>query len=102
MPWQTILSKTVELPVAGVVRAGGDVLLGFPSGPAQWGVRLYIDGALLWSAQGNSLQVSQHVGGRKACEAGPCLVELQWSAAPTVTLHSAYLEIDGLPNTVSV
>lgn len=102
MTWQTVLTKTVDLPIAGIVRVSGDVLLGFPSGAAQWGLRLYIDGALMWAPQGNSLQVSQHVGGRKACAAGPCLVELQWSAAATVRLHSAYLEIDGLPNTIGV
>lgn len=102
MPWQTILSKTVTLPEPGIVRVSGDVLLGFPSGAAQWGLRLYIGGALIWAPQGNSLQVSQHVGGRKSCPTGPCLVELKWSAATTVILHSAQLEIDGLPNTLGV
>jgi hypothetical protein len=102
MAYTTVLTKTVTLPVDGVIEVDGAVLLGFPSGAAQWGFGLYIDGALVWAPQGNNLQVSQHIGGIKACSAGPRVIELKWSAAPSVKLHSAYLKIKGFNNTAGV
>lgn len=102
MAYVTLLSKTITLPIPGVIEVDGAALLGFPSGPAQWGFGLYIDGALVWAPQGNNTQVSQPLGGIKACAAGPRLIELKWSAAASVTLHSAYLKIKGFNNTAGV
>lgn len=102
MAYNTILTKTITLPVAGVIEVDGAALLGFPNGPAQWGFGLYIDGMLVWAPQGINAQVSQPLGGIKACAAGPRVVELKWSAASTVLLHSAYLKIKGFNNTAGV
>lgn len=102
MAYNQVLTKTVTLPVAGVVNVEGVALLGFPSGPAQWGFGLYIDGTLVWYPQGNVAQVCVPLTGLKLCDAGPRTVELKWSAATNVRLEAAVLKIMGFNNTAGV
>lgn len=102
MAYNQVLSKTVTLPVAGVVDVDGVALLGFPSGAAQWGFGLYIDGTLVWYPQGNVAQVCVPLTGQKLCAAGPRTVELKWSADPAVRLEAAILKIKGFNNTIGV
>ena len=102
MAYNMILTKTITLPIAGVIEVDGAALLGFPTGPGQWGFGLYIDGTLVWAPQGNNTQVSQPLGGIKACDAGQRVIELKWSADAHVRLHSAYLKIKGFNNTAGV
>lgn len=102
MAYNSIITKTITLPVDGVVEVDGTALLGFPSGPARWGFGLYIDGVLVWAPQGDVANVCVPLGGIKACAAGPRVIELKWSAAVSVRLHSAYLKIKGFNNTVGV
>lgn len=101
MTWVTVLSKAVVLPVAAVVRVSGVAVQGFPSGANQWGFQLYVDGELFYS-QGFVAQVSIPLGGWKFCAAGSRLIELKWSAHPSVSLQSAFLTIEGILNTTGV
>lgn len=101
MTWISVMSKSVILPVAAVVRVSGVAVQGFPSGANQWGFQLYVDGDLFYS-QGFVAQVSVPLSGWKTCAAGTRVIELKWSAHASVKLHTANLSIEGFLNTTSV
>ena len=101
MTWITVLSKSVVLPVAAVVRVSGVAVQGFPNGANQWGFQLYVDGELFYS-QGFVAQVSVPLAGWKICAAGSRLIELKWSAHQSVKLATAHLSIEGFLNTTGV
>lgn len=101
MPFITIASKTIVLPTRAVVEVVGQAVQGFPLGANQWGFQLLIDGQLFYS-QGFVAQVVVGLGGVKQCDPGSRVIELKWSAHPSVKLHSGFLSIKGFNNTTSV
>ena len=93
-----VLSKTITLPVAGVVDVDGAALQSFSPGNSAWRFELWIDGELVWAPSGTAPGDVVAIGGTKFCTAGDRLVELRWAAATNITLKSRYLKIRGFNN----
>lgn len=86
----TVLTKTVTLPVAGVISVEGAAE---QVGVGRWQFELYIDGVLVWNPGSDVRQPVVPLTGILACAAGDRVIELRWNAVPGVSLQGRYVKI---------
>jgi hypothetical protein len=105
MSFISLGSKTIHLPVPGIIEVEGAAQQSAQSGSGQstrWSFNLYIDGLLVWNPGGSVPLDCVYLGGCKYCEAGDRTIELRWIADPSITVTRAFLKIKGLNNTQGV
>lgn len=96
--YDTVLSTTVRMPVAGIIDVDGYAMQQFSAPTGAWSFQLWVDGSLLWSPGGIAIADTVALGGVKYCEAGDRVILLRWSGATSVTLLARFLKVRGFNN----
>ncbi|RYG88823.1 MAG: hypothetical protein EON59_03270 [Alphaproteobacteria bacterium] len=97
--WQTTLSASIVMPVAGWIEATFVAAQGFTSGDEDWAFQLLIDGTVVFEISGGHTNDSIILSGAQPVAAGTSVVLAQWRAHSSVQLHNRNLLVKGLPAT---
>lgn len=95
----TILTATVDLPIAGWVEATASIRQSFSSGDEYWEYDLLIDGTVVFNTSGHRTQDSVPVSGAKLCSPGPRTVQVRFQADSSVSVFDRTLFVKGFPAT---
>lgn len=93
MSYETALSETVTLPVAGIIDIDGAAKQIFSTPTAAWGFQIYIGGELVWDFGGIAIQDIVPLCAWKYCPAGSCTIEVKWAGDSTITLGARFLKV---------
>jgi hypothetical protein len=94
---QTVMTASIYMPTDGALLVSFSGLQGFASGAAQWGITIFIDGAVAFGTNlmGANLQPLMGATVSKAVAAGSHTVDVQWEGAATMGLYARTLTLQG-------
>lgn len=94
-----LMSATLNLPKAGVVKVSGAAMQGFSDIPRAWRFQVLINSVVVWEPNGSYPGDTVALQGNRFCDAGTVTVGLRWVGAPGVDLHAREILIEAMPNT---